>query len=395
MSNSSKICVMTGTRAEYGLFYWLLRDLAEAPDLELQLVVSGTHLADEFGHTIDFIRDDGFRIDAEVPYILPGDDNAAMGRSMGQAVLGFVDAFDKLVPDILVLLGDRFEVLSAAAAATALRIPIAHIHGGEITEGAIDDAFRHAVTKMSHLHFVAAPEYATRVIQLGEAPERVYTVGSLGIDNLSRLKLPELTNIEQFNGLDLSRGYFLVTYHPATLEDSDPVLGLEELFAALEHFSDYKLIVSMGNADPGARAINTRLKQFAASAPERIRLCDSLGQASYLATLKEAAAVLGNSSSGIIEAPSVGVPTVNIGTRQAGRLRASSIIDCAPDRIVIAEAIEKAISPGFRGKFLNKPLPYSVTGGGAAAQIVAVLREIDLDLVLFKKFQDLEYTLPS
>jgi UDP-hydrolysing UDP-N-acetyl-D-glucosamine 2-epimerase len=388
MAAPRKICVMTGTRAEYGLLYWLMRELQAAPDVRLQVVVSAMHLAAEFGHTVSAIRADGFTIDAEVPCLASGDDAIAMGQSTARALDGFVNAFAGLAPDVLVLLGDRFEVLAAAIAATMHRIPIAHIHGGEITAGAMDDAFRHAVTKMAHLHFVAAPDYARRVVQLGETPDRVHVSGALGLENLVRLALPAPGELARHVDLDLAGGYFLVTYHPATLEAGDPVEGLNELLSALEHFPGKKLIITKANADAGGRRINRRLESFAAAAPVRAHLADSLGQANYLAALKGADAVIGNSSSGIIEAPAVDVPTVNIGTRQAGRLRARSIIDCEPRRDAIVTAIETAMSPEFRGGLAGGAPPYG-RPASASGKIAVTLRQVDLRTLRIKRFYDI------
>ena len=383
-----KICIMTGTRAEYVLLRWLMQELLAAPDVQLQIVVSSMHLAPEFGDTIELIRADGFAIDAQVPCLTPGDDAHAMGQSMARALGGFVDAFPSLTPDMLVVLGDRFEVLAAATAATIYRIPIAHIHGGELTEGAMDDAFRHAVTKMAHLHFVAAQPYAERVIQLGETPDRVHLVGALGLENMVRLALPSPEDLARQVGLDLAGGYFLVTYHPATRETADPTQGVDELLAALQQFPAKKLIFTKANADAGGRAINQQIEAFVAANPQRAHLAGSLGQAAYIAALKGADTVIGNSSSGIIEAPAADVPTVNIGTRQAGRLRADSIIDCEPRREAIVAAIGKALSPAFRDRIKHGSLPYG-RPGSVAGKIAPVLRQADLAALPGKKFHDL------
>jgi len=384
-----KICIMTGTRAEYGLMRWLMHDLAQDPDFELQIVASAMHLAPEFGHTVDLIRADGFAIDGEVPCLIGGDDNISLGLSMAKALQGFTQAFSKLAPDLLVLLGDRFESFAAASAATALRIPIAHLHGGETTEGAMDEAFRHAITKMSHLHFVAAKDYARRVIQLGEQPERVFNVGAIGLDNFKRLDLPDAHQLSADLQFDLSNGFFLITQHSATLESGPPTEGINALIEALEHFPKIKLLFTKANADPGGRAINERLDEYAKAHKDRVYLTSSLGQQRYLGAMQSTMAVLGNSSSGLIEAPAIDVPTVNLGARQAGRLRSHSVIDCAENARAIQTAIEQAISPEFRDG-LKASTPAYGRAGEVVARIIKQLRDVPFDTLLIKKFHDLQ-----
>ncbi len=383
------ICVMTGTRAEYGLMRWLMHDLAEDPDFKLQLVVSAMHLDPDFGHTIDLIRADGFHVDAQVPCLMAGDDNLSLGLSMARGLQGFTQEFSQLAPDILVLLGDRFESFSAAAAATALRIPIAHLHGGETTEGAIDEAFRHAITKMSHQHFVAAKDYARRVIQLGEQPSRVFDVGAIGLDNLKRLKIPDVVQLSEDLEFDLTGGFFLVTQHSATLEGGPPTRGIDALLEALEQFPNVKLLITKANADPGGRAINQRLDAYAKVHKDRVYLTSSLGQQRYLAALQSTIAILGNSSSGLIEAPAIDVPTINLGSRQAGRLRSRSVIDCAEESHAIQTAIEKAISQEFRAS-LKSSTPAYGRAGDAVTRIIEQLRTVNLDTLLIKQFYDLQ-----
>lgn len=388
-SQPRKICVMTGTRAEYGLMLWLMRELEADPAVKLQLVVSAMHLAPEFGRSVDQIRRDGFAIDAEVPCLVSGDDHVSLGQSMGLAHLGFVDAFARLSPDILVLLGDRFETLSAATAATALRIPLAHIHGGETSEGAMDEYFRHAVTKMSHLHFVAAPAYARRVVQMGESPDRVFTVGALGLENFARLELPDVAALSKDLGFDLAGRYVLLTYHPATLADQSPMMALEEVLAALDQFPELKVLATKANADPGGRAINARLGAYTQANAARVHLVDSLGQVRYLAAMRGAAAVVGNSSSGIIEAPAIDVPTVNIGSRQDGRLKAAGIVDCPEERGAIVGALQRAFAPGFKPAMSSDSPPYG-RPGPVAEKMVSILRGVELASLLRKSFFDLE-----
>ena len=383
-----RICVVTGTRAEYGLLYWLMRGIGEEPDLQLQVVVTAMHLEPAFGHTVDLIRADGFTVDAEVPMQLSSDHAVDIARSTGIGLAGLADAFERLRPDIIVLLGDRFETLAAAAAAALMRIPIAHIHGGELSEGAVDDALRHAVTKLAHLHFVATDEFRRRVIQLGEAPERVFLVGAPGLDNFVRMELPDRGTVARHIGIDSERPFFLITYHPATLGDTAPVSGVEELLSALAHFPEASLVFTRANADSGGRAINERLDRFVREHAGRAVLVSSLGQAFYLAALREADVVIGNSSSGIIEAPAANVPTVNVGTRQKGRPRAASIIDCDERRDAIAAAIRRARDPATQSAMLRGNPPYGRPRNAASAML-AELRKVDLEAILRKRFHDL------
>jgi UDP-hydrolysing UDP-N-acetyl-D-glucosamine 2-epimerase len=383
-----RICVVTGTRAEYGLLYWLMRGIDEAPDLQLQIVATAMHLEEAFGHTVDLIRADGFTVDAEVPMQLSSDDALDIARSTGTGLAGLAEAYEGLRPDIVVLLGDRFEILAAAAAAALMRIPIAHIHGGEISEGAVDDALRHAITKLAHLHFVATDEFRRRVIQLGEAPDRVFVVGAPGLDNFARMDLPDRAAVAHRIGIAPDRPFFLITYHPATLGDTNPENAVEELLAALAHFPEASLVFTSANADAGGRAINERLERFVREHAGRAVLIPSLGQASYLAALKQADVVIGNSSSGIIEAPAANVPTVNVGTRQKGRPRAAGIIDCDEQRDAIASAIRRARDPATQSAMLRGNPPYGRPRNAAAAML-AELRKADLKVMLHKHFHDL------
>jgi UDP-hydrolysing UDP-N-acetyl-D-glucosamine 2-epimerase len=382
-----RICIVTGTRAEYGLLYWLMRTINDAPDLDLQTVVTAMHLEHAFGHTVDLIRRDGFKIDAEVPMQLTSDAPAAIAKSTGLGLIGLAEAFERLHPDIVVLLGDRFEALAAATAASLLRIPIAHIHGGEISEGAIDDAFRHAITKLSHLHFVAAEPFRQRVIQMGESPDQVFTVGAPGLDNLTRLELADRAQLADRLAIDLARPLFLVTYHPATLDQENPLRAVEELLAALDRFPEAALLVTKANADAGGRAINDRFEAYVAVQPQRAVLVAALGQEFYLAALKEAEVVIGNSSSGIIEAPAVGTPTVNLGIRQKGRARAASVLDCIEQRDQIEAAIRRALDPTIRAIMARDDLPYGRPNDAAGA-IVERLRGAHPERLLHKIFCD-------
>jgi UDP-hydrolysing UDP-N-acetyl-D-glucosamine 2-epimerase len=384
--NPRKICVVSGTRAEYGLLYWVLRAIERDRAMELQLVLTGSHLSPEFGRTRDVVAGDGFRIAAEVDMLTGDNSSTGVANSIARGVAGFAEAFRKLSPDLLLVLGDRYEVLAAAQAAMVLRIPIAHIHGGESTEGVIDEAIRHAVTKMSHLHFVSAEPHRRRVIQLGEQPSRVWNVGAPGLDNLRLLRLLSQRQLEKDLGFSLGGMFFLVTFHPVTLDQAGPEESLASLFAALSRFREATVLCTLANADAGGARINAALRQYAVAEPRRIRIVESLGQVRYLSAMRAAAAVVGNSSSGIIEAPVLGVPTVNIGDRQRGRLRAASVIDCAPRERAIARALRKALSPEFRLKARRARSLYG--DGRSAPRIVRVLRSVKLDGILLKKFND-------
>jgi UDP-N-acetylglucosamine 2-epimerase (non-hydrolysing)/GDP/UDP-N,N'-diacetylbacillosamine 2-epimerase (hydrolysing) len=384
-----KICVITGTRAEYGLLYWLMKEIESDPDLALQLVVTGTHLSAAFGKTVTFIEEDGFNVDARIDLEIGDDSPTSIVRSLGLAVIGMGQAFEKLSPDIVVVLGDRYEILAAAEAAMIARIPIAHIHGGEVTEGAMDDAMRHAITKMAHLHFVAAEDYRTRVIQLGEMPERVITVGAPGLDSIENMKLMNRSHLDENLGLPFDCAFFLVTYHPETLSSRDAGDDAQEMLAALDQFPDIRVLLTGVNADPGHSVIAQLVTSYAAKHKERVLLHQSLGQLRYLSAMKFAAAVIGNSSSGIIEAPAMGVPTVNIGRRQHGRLRSPSVIDCDGQSDDIATAIRRAMDPGFRKRLKDMSVPYGY--GGASKKIKRYLKSIDLVALTHKRFHDIGF----
>lgn len=382
-----KICVVTGTRAEYGLLSRLMHEIKADKALLLQVIATGMHLSPEFGSTYKSIEEDGFSIDAKVEMLLSSDTPTGVAKSMGVGMIGLADAFERLKPDILVLLGDRFEILAAASAAMAARIPIAHLHGGESTEGAIDEAIRHAVTKMAHLHFVAAEPYRKRVIQLGEDPERVFHFGATAIDNIRSMKLMDRRRLEASLGFSLGKRCFLVTYHPVTIEDRGPESAMKELFKALDSFPEARLIITRPNADAGGRQIIKLIDEYASKRGAGVLVSTSLGQLRYLSAMKHADAVIGNSSSGIIEAPALKKPTVNIGTRQKGRIRAGSVIDCDDKAGQIQAAIAKAISPEFQRSLAAVTSPYG--NGGTATAIKEQLKKTALKDILFKKFFDL------
>ncbi len=380
-----KICVVTGTRAEYGLLRWLMQAIADDPAMQLQVVATGMHLSPEFGQTWTAIAEDGFTIDRKVEMLLSSDTPVGITKSMGLAMIGFADAFDQLAPDIVVLLGDRFEILAAASAAMIARIPIAHLHGGELTMGAMDDAIRHAVTKMSHFHFVANDIYRQRVLQLGEDPAKVHTVGGLGLDNIVHLPLLDRAGLSAALGFDLRPRNLLITFHPVTLQANSAEAEFAELLAALDGLTDTGLIFTLPNADTESRGLIAMVQDFVAARPHA-RAYTSLGQLRYLSALKWVDGVVGNSSSGLAEAPAFHIGTVNIGARQDGRLRAASVIDCAPERRSIAQAIARLYAADFQAILPKVQNPYG--SPGASAKIAAHLRSAPLVGVLKKQFHD-------
>ena len=379
-----KICIVTGTRAEYGLLRWVMEGVKNCDGLTLQLLVTGMHLSPEFGLTYRDIERDGFAIDAKVEMLLSADTATGVAKSMGLGLIGMSDALERLHPDLLVLLGDRFEVFAAAAAALILGIPVAHLHGGETTEGAFDEAIRHAVTKMSHLHFVAAEEYRRRVIQLGEHPDRVFLVGGLGVDAMKRVALLDRPALEKALDFTLGKRSLLITFHPVTLEGASSASQTRELLAALDGLKDTQLIFTMPNADTGGREVARLVEEFVASHPNA-RAYTSLGPVLYLSCLRQVDGVIGNSSSGLTEAPSFGIGTVNIGDRQRGRLTAESVIDCETRCEAITAALRQLYSSDFRQKLAHGVKnPYG--DGGASDKIVKVLRDYPLENILKKSF---------
>ena len=377
--------MVTGTRAEYGLLKPVIEGIRENPALELQLVATGAHLSQKFGLTSREIEDDGFVIDRKVDMQLESDTPAGVTKSTSLAMMGFGAVFPELDPHLVLLLGDRVEALAAATAALIARIPTAHIHGGESTEGAIDEAIRHSVTKMSHLHFVAAEEYRRRVIQLGEDPARVFLVGGLGVDNIKRVPLLERAEVEAALGFTLGQRNLLVTFHPATLEADTSARQMSELLAALDALEGTKLIFTMPNADADSHVLFDMIETFVAGR-DNARAFASLGQVLYLSCIKHVDAVVGNSSSGLTEVPSFGKGTINVGDRQRGRLKAASVIDCAPERNDIAAALRRLYSPEFRSVLQTAVNPYGE--GGATERILHVLSQHSLEGLLKKKFYD-------
>lgn len=347
LKTKRKIAVITGTRAEYGLLYWTMRELQKHPHVTLQLIVTGAHLSHAHGYTVKQIEEDGFSIDARIDMHLGEDTALDITRSMGVCTEGVGKALANLAPDMVVILGDRYEMLAAASAALMLMIPIAHIHGGEVTQGAIDESIRHAITKMGYWHFATAAPYARRITQLGEDSTRVFVAGAPGIDNIARLPLLSRSDLADFIGLPLASPLLLCTFHPETLSALPVEAQIEEFIQALHHFPDATLIITGANADVGGKLINGMLQQFVEAHPNSV-FHPSLGSLRYLSAMKHADVIVGNSSSGMIEAPALGRATVNIGDRQKGRIRTAAVIDCACDKDAITSSIEKALSPGFQ-----------------------------------------------
>lgn len=386
---SRKVCVVTGTRADYGLLRWVMQGINDSELLDLQLIVTGMHLSPEFGHTVQAIEADGFSIDRKVEMLLSSDTPVGITKSMGLGMIGFADALTELQPDLLVVLGDRYEIFAAASAALIACVPIAHLHGGELTEGAFDDAIRHSITKMSHLHFVAADEYRKRVIQLGEQPANVYNVGGLGVDNILRLELLSRLQLEEELDFKLAKRNLLITFHPATLERRSSSDQMNELLTALAQLKNVGLIFTMPNADTDSRILFSQINEFCESYP-MARAYTSLGQLRYLSCIKHVDGVIGNSSSGLLEVPSFRKGTVNIGDRQRGRLCAASVISCSADSASITESINKLFSPSFIGMLSSVKNPYG--DGGASTAIVKTLEQRSLANIYKKHFFNLNHS---
>ena len=378
-----KICVITGSRAEYGLLRWVMQGIKDETSLTLQIIATGMHLSPQFGNTYQEIEGDGFVIDRKVQMLTGSDTPVGIAKSMGNGMIGFADALNELKPDLLVVLGDRFEIFSAVSAALVARIPVAHIHGGELTEGNFDDALRHSITKMSHLHFVAAEEYQNRVIQLGESPDRVFNVGGLGVDNIARTKLLGKDELERDLQFKFQERNLLVSFHPVTLEPDSGVKQMTELLNALKAFPNIGLIFTMPNADTGGLWIADQIEIYVKSRTNAVSFA-SLGAVRYVSVMACVDGVIGNSSSGLLEGPSLRVGTVNIGDRQLGRIQAESVINCQPSRLAIKEAITKLLSIEFRNKVQNVVSPFGDCG--ASTKIVEVVKTLPLENLLIKKF---------
>ena len=382
-----KICVVTGTRAEFGLLRWLMEEILRQSELELQIIATGMHLSPEFGSTYREIEEAGFQIDVKVEMLLSSDTSTAVTKSMGLGVIGFADAYERLAPDIIVLLGDRFEIFAAASAATIAGIPIAHIHGGETTEGAFDEAIRHSITKMSHLHFTAAEEYRNRVIQLGEQPERVFNVGGMGIDAIKQIKLLSREELEHSLNIKFKDKSLLITFHPVTLEgQASSAKQMQQLLDALEKLTETTLIFTMPNADTGGRELSKMVNHFVQAHPNS-KVFTSLGQLRYYSCLAQVDAVVGNSSSGLAEAPSFSIGTIDIGDRQKGRLKANSVINCEPSCSDIQKALRMLYTEDFQGRLMGVVNPYG--NGGASKAISETLKSYPLENIRKKPFYNL------
>lgn len=382
-----KICVVTGTRAEYGLLYWLMKYIAEESNLELQVIATGMHLSPEFGLTYAEIENDGFNIDKKVEMILSADSPTAISKATGLGVIGFSDAFVDLKPDLVIILGDRFEILAASIATMYAGIPIGHIHGGETTIGAFDEAIRHSITKMAWWHFVAAEKYRKRVIQLGEHPKRVFLVGGMGVDGIKKTKLLSKQELEKSIGFDFGAKNLLITFHPVTLERKSAEKQFSPLLRCLSELEDTKIIFTLSNADTDGRIINRMIQSFVEAHPTFAKAFSSMGRLNYLSTLQFVDAVVGNSSSGLIEAPSFKIGTINIGDRQQGRLKANSVIDCQANDRAIREALARVYSKCFQETVSQVQNPYGE--GDASQKILDVLKEHPIPKELKKEFYDL------
>lgn len=385
-----RIGIMTGTRAEYGLLKPLMQEINKDNDLELYLIVSGMHLSPEFGMTYQEIEEDGFEINAKVEMLLSSDSPAGISKSIGLGVIGFADEFQRADLDMLILLGDRYEALSAAICAMVMRIPIAHLHGGELTEGAIDEGIRHSITKMSYLHFTSTEQYRNRVIQLGENPERVFYVGALGVENIKKINLMTKEELERSIHFEIDENTVIVTYHPVTLENNTVEEQFLNLLEVLDRNPKIRMIFTKANADTNGRIVNELIDKYAAQNSERACAFVSLGQKRYLSALKYCRIVIGNSSSGIIEAPSFGKPIINIGDRQKGRICADSVINCGYTQQEIQQAMETALTKEFENKASNCRNPYEKEN--TAANIISVIKDYLLnDKIKFKKgFYDIK-----
>lgn len=388
-----KVCIITGTRAEYGLLKTLIQKINNDNSLELQLVVTGMHLSPEFGLTYQEIEQDGFKITEQNEMLLSSDTPNGITKSVGLGTIGFADIFTRIVPDMVVILGDRYEALAAATAAMIHRIPIAHIHGGELTLGAIDDAIRHSITKMSVLHFTSTEEYRRRVIQLGEEPESVFYVGALGVENIRTQNLMGREELSESIGFSLDKPYVMVTFHPVTLENSTAGEQFENLLAALDRFPEYRIIFTKANADMDGRVINQKIDKYVENHKNQAAVFTSLGMIKYLSALQYCEMVIGNSSSGITEAPSFKIPTVNIGNRQQGRVRAKSVIDCGN----IVEEIIAAIRKGkdLKTKRLLSDIKNPYEKSNTSGTILSEMRKYLIEnKTIEKQFYDISFGLP-
>ena len=381
-----KICVVTGSRAEYGLLYPLMKKIQQVKEFDLQIIATGMHLSPEFGLTYKEIEEDGFEISEKVEILLSADTPTSVNKSIGLGLIGFTDSLKRLSPDFVVLLGDRFESFSAAIAAFIMRIPIIHLYGGELTQGLIDEGIRHSITKLSYLHFVSTEVYRKRVIQLGESPERVFNVGALGLDNIKNLKLLEKDELERVLNYRLDKKTILLTFHPVTLENNTSEKNFREILKALDQLKNYNIIFTKPNADTEGRIIAKLIDNYVLENPKRAIEFTSLGKLKYLSLMKYVDIIMGNSSSGIIEAPSFKKPTINIGDRQKGRVKAESIIDCEVNKESIIRAVKKAEQMDLS----NIENPYG--DGNASVRIIEILKkQVRKGINLKKEFYDINF----
>lgn len=385
------ICIITGTRAEYGLLCPLIKKINEDDKLNLQLVVTGMHLSPEFGLTYKQIEEDAYKIDEKVEILLSSDTSVGISKSMGLAMISFSEVFDRLKPDMVVVLGDRYEIFSAVSVANISRIPVCHLHGGETTEGAFDENLRHSMTKMSYLHFTSTKEYRKRVIQLGESPDRVFNVGAIGIENIKNMNLLSKEELEKSIDFKLDKKYAIVTFHPVTLENNTAKNQFKQLLLALDNIKDLKVIFTKANSDTDGRIINKMIDEFVLTDKERFISFTSMGSLRYLSAIKYSDVVIGNSSSGIVEVPSFNKPTINMGDRQKGRIQAKSIINCEPIKNNIEKAIHKALSKEFLENIKDVKNPYG--DGNVSDKIIEKIKHfLENDKINLKKnFYDLEF----
>lgn len=382
-----KICFITGTRAEYGLLSALMKAIQNDVSFELQIIATNMHLSPEFGLTYQTIEADGFVINKKIETLLSSDTSVGVAKSTGLVIIGLSDAINDLQPELIVLLGDRYETQAAATTAMLFKIPVAHLHGGEITEGAFDDAIRHSITKMSHLHFTSTEEYRKRVIQLGEQPDRVFNVGAIGIDNIKKLKLVNKAELEKQLNFKFNKRNLLVTFHPVTLENNTSENQFQELLTAIDELPETNIIFTKPNSDTDGRIIISLIDDYVAKNTYKAIAFTSMGQLRYLSALQYVDAAVGNSSSGIIEVPTFKIGTINIGDRQKGRIAAESVIHCEPNKNSISEAIRKMYSDDFQDRLKTVCNPYGE--GNTTEKIMRVLRNTDFNNLIKKKFYDL------
>lgn len=383
-----KIAIITGTRAEYGLLKPLISRIENANDFDLKLIVTGAHLSPEFGYTYKEIESDGIKIDDKVEVLMSSDSSVGISKSIALTIMSFSEVFERMKPEVVLVLGDRYEIFGAVSAASIAKIPVIHLCGGETTEGAFDEAFRHCITKMSYIHFTTTEDYRKRVIQLGESPERVFNVGATGVENIVKMDLLEKCELEKEINFCLNKPYGLVTFHPVTLESNSSEKQFSELLMALDRYKDMKFIITKANADSDGRIINKMIDKYCEQNSDRVICFTSMGQLKYLSAMKYCSVVMGNSSSGIVEAPSFNKPTINIGDRQKGRLQASSIINCEPTEKDIINALELAKSNCFLNSIECVENPYG--DGNTSYKIIEKMKEIlSKGINLKKSFYDL------